>query len=353
MSKQTTLFAFTKSSDVNKRKKVSSESDNGSINKDEKYDHTKRKRKFQESWRERFPWVELEVQSQSTSDTDNGDLMYCSYCRTFPECANKACALFKGTNNFRIDSLISHDKVNISEHFVASRRYFTKSKTGDQNNNRLELRNSSEPCSSGAVDKYKEKLLTTVSSTEIGKAMYRLSEEEKKKMTILFNTAYAVAKNGKPFTDYLYLYELNMLNGLDLGGQYNNIHACESFVEAISQTYREKIQAEILKTNCVSILADGSTDAAVMEQEIVYLRYVQPYSGVPVCRQIDIVAVQSSDASGILAALHQAVEKGVNIHMNDPTSITDIPLNLISIFSFVKTVKIIILRITAMKKKLF
>lgn len=43
-------------------------------------------------------------------------------------------------------------------------------------------------------------------------------------------------------------------------------------LEAIGQTYREKIRDEILKTNCVSILADGSTDAAVLEQEIVYLR---------------------------------------------------------------------------------
>lgn len=104
--------------------------------------------------------------------------------------------------------------------------------------------------------------------------MYRLSDEEKKKMTVLFNTAYAVAKNGKPFSDYLYLYELNKLNGLDFGGQYNNIHACENFIEAIGQTYREKIRDEILKTNCVSILADGSTDAAVLEQELVYLRLV-------------------------------------------------------------------------------
>lgn len=37
---------------------------------------------------------------------------------------------------------------------------------------------------------------------------------------------------------------------------------------------------------------------------------------VSVCRQIDIVAVQSSDATGILAVLHQAVKKGLNINMS-------------------------------------
>lgn len=38
---------------------------------------------------------------------------------------------------------------------------------------------------------------------------------------------------------------------------------------------------------------------------------------VPVCRQIDIVAVQSSNATGILAVLHQAVKKGLNINKSD------------------------------------
>lgn len=71
--------------------------------------------------------------------------------------------------------------------------------------------------------------------------------KKRKNMTVLFNTAYAVAKNGKTFSDYLSLYELNKLNCLDFGGQYNNIHACENFVEAISQTYRENIRDKILK----------------------------------------------------------------------------------------------------------
>lgn len=125
------------------------------------------RQKGKESWRERFPWVEVEVQSHpsgsTSSDADVGD---CIYCRTFLECANKSSALFKGTGNFRIDPLISHDKT--SEHFVASKRYFTRNKICDQNNNGPGLRkNSDEPCSSSAIDKYREKLLPAVSSTEI------------------------------------------------------------------------------------------------------------------------------------------------------------------------------------------
>lgn len=66
MSKQTTLFGFTQPC------KKSAE-----VSKDERYDQTKRKRKFQESWRERFPWVEVDHPSGSTSsDADVGDSIF-------------------------------------------------------------------------------------------------------------------------------------------------------------------------------------------------------------------------------------------------------------------------------------
>ncbi|XP_062616845.1 zinc finger protein 862-like [Saccostrea cucullata] len=287
---QQTLFdlKFVSSAAENGKRKSSDE------NKDQKYDKNKRKRTFQEGWKERYPWV----------DQDDDGLMFCKYCRSFPEFANKSSALYKGTTNLKIDPLISHDKTN--EHLTVSKHYLTKKNpiSNDQNNNE-------------AVAEYRNKLLPVIKDTEIGKAFYKLSEEEKKKMTVLFNTAYAVARNGKPFSDYLYIYELNSLNGLDINGQYNNIIACENFIEAISQTLRERICDEVLMTNCVSILADGSTDAAILEQEIVYLRYVHPISGIPVCRQIDIIAVKSSDASGVLGALNAAVENGLNLKMTD------------------------------------
>lgn len=60
--------------------------------KDQKYDK-KRKRNFQDSWKDRFPWV----------SQDEDGLMICSHCRRFPDVANKSGALFKGTSYLKID----------------------------------------------------------------------------------------------------------------------------------------------------------------------------------------------------------------------------------------------------------
>lgn len=142
--------------------------------------------------------------------------MYCIYCRIFLECVNKLSVLFKGIGNFRVDLFISYDK--ISEYFVVSKRYFIKNKICDQNNNGFGLRKNLDEFCSSVIEKYREKLLLVVLSIEIVKVMYRLSDEEKKKMVVFFNIVYVVVKNGKFFSDYFYLYELNKLNGLDFGG---------------------------------------------------------------------------------------------------------------------------------------
>lgn len=91
-------------------------------------------------------------------------------------------------------------------------------------------------------------------------------------MTVLFNTAYAVARNGKPFSEFLYICELKKLIGLDASGHYNNIAAIENFINTISETLRDRIRAAVMMTNCVSILGGGSKDAAVLGKEIVYMR---------------------------------------------------------------------------------
>ncbi|KAI4806442.1 hypothetical protein KUCAC02_017267, partial [Chaenocephalus aceratus] len=52
-------------------------------------------------------------------------------------------------------------------------------------------------------------------------------------------------------------------------------------------------------------MGDGSTDISVTEQENVYVRYVK--DGLPATEFIDIMAVKSADANGVLAALLEAL----------------------------------------------
>lgn len=48
----------------------------------------------------------------------------------------------------------------------------------------------------------------------------------------------------------------------------------------------------------MSILSDGSTDTGVLEQEIVYVRYV-----IPVTTFVNIVELKSADSVGVLNAI--------------------------------------------------
>ena len=149
--------------------------------KNKKYD-TQRKRVFLPQWKTKWPWV--------AHDEVKG-VMFCKTCRKYPSLADKSSPLFSGTSNFRVDPLKSHRR---------SREHET-----------CELRLQHES---------KENATTELKNTPIGKALLKVDENQKKRLCFLFNTAYAVAKKGKPFSDFEYICELQIKNGLDLGENY-------------------------------------------------------------------------------------------------------------------------------------
>ena len=69
----------------------------------------------------------------------------------------------------------------------------------------------------------------------------------------------------------------------------------------------------------VSIISDGSTDRAIIEQETVLLRYV--VSGSPVTRFIQLVDLEHANAAGIFDSITEAL-KVVDLSFNDMTSYT-------------------------------
>jgi hypothetical protein len=62
---------------------------------------------------------------------------------------------------------------------------------------------------------------------------YNQRRKRQKLRFLLTLLNYFVALIGKSFIVYWYIYELNKLNGLDTNGQYNNIAACENFIDAM------------------------------------------------------------------------------------------------------------------------
>nr|XP_006818603.1 PREDICTED: zinc finger protein 862-like [Saccoglossus kowalevskii] len=130
-----------------------------------------------------------------------------------------------------------------------------------------------------------------------------MGKENQDRIRYLFNTAYAVAKAGKPFSDFKFICGIQKKNGLKLGENYVNSHGCTEFMEHIASTLRKDISKEIETVNFISVLGDGSTDKSIIEQEIIYVRYVGPRTKLPVTREVAITSVENATSQGVFDAL--------------------------------------------------
>ena len=65
------------------------------------------------------------------------------------------------------------------------------------------------------------------------------------------------------------LCDLQEKNGLNIGKHYRNAAACKSFSAAIADSERNETQNDIHSSSFFSVLADGSTDSGIIEQESV------------------------------------------------------------------------------------
>lgn len=88
----------------------------------------------------------------------------------------------------------------------------------------------------------------------------------------MFRNCHSIIMNNRPLTDYLWLCELDEIKGIDVGQTYRNIMSAKSFIKAISDDEFKKVKMDLLNTNYLCIIGDGSTDSSVMEQEMWFAR---------------------------------------------------------------------------------
>ena len=226
----TTLAQAGKSSTSNSSQKTS-------IQKNKEYDIKKRSRKFVDSWKNEFPWA-TEVKR------DGQNVIVCSICSEYSKVKENPSDLDRknnsflyGCSSFRKTSLESHAKS------VQHINFATRKKN--------EL--SGEPC--------RNKILTA------------FSETEKSSLITLFRNAYAVLKRGKPWTDYEFLCELDIVKGLEIGKTYLNRNSGMQFGRAICVNILDEMSQDFFKANFFSIIMDEATDVSHSEQVILYVRF--------------------------------------------------------------------------------
>ena len=95
-------------------------------------------------------------------------------------------------------------------------------------------------------------------------------------MANLFRSCHALAKHGRPYTDFKWICKLEKSNGLDLGNSYVSDKQATNFTHFIAQVHCNITREKILFAKFISIMCDGSIDSSITEQEIVglYVRIV-------------------------------------------------------------------------------
>ena len=233
------------------------------------YEENKRDRGFCPHWLRTYTWL-------SYDKTEN--IMWCSVCREFKNLKN-ACVtnLVTGTQNWRTDILAKHQRSK--NHIAAMSAKLAK----------------------------EQKPIATMSR--------QLNLKHHEKLSFLFNTAYAVAKQNWSLRDFVALCELQVKNGVNLGDNYLTHQAARDFIDSIAYEQRQDTTRDICNSRFFSIKADGSTDRSVYEQESVYIHYLK--DGESVSKFVALEAVDNADAAGVLAAIDQALSSRLGISLED------------------------------------
>ena len=107
------------------------------------------------------------------------------------------------------------------------------------------------------------------------------------------------------FRKYPRICALQKKNGIDLGTNHLSDVSCGRFVSSIAKDIKSDLKTDVINTRFISVLSDGSTDAAILEEEIVYVRYLQ--NNIPVTKFAGIKNPIKADAPGILKAIEDVL----------------------------------------------
>ncbi|KAJ8042608.1 hypothetical protein HOLleu_09403 [Holothuria leucospilota] len=224
----------------------------------------KRKRLFQPNWLKEGDWLQF---------IEEENVMVCRACRLNPRISDPSSVMVKGCSNFRIDAIKKHDKSK--KHIVAVAS---------------------------------EKAKANLTETAMFKVIKKMDSKQIARMRILFRTAYFVAKEGLSFSKFPQLCSLQACNGLDLGSTYINDNGAATFIKAIGQHMNTEIQSEVENSEYFSVMSDGSTDVAHLEQELIYIRYLDGNATVR-NKFVSIVELDDATAVGIQKGIHSGLSE--------------------------------------------
>ncbi|KAL5019991.1 hypothetical protein ScPMuIL_002883 [Solemya velum] len=141
-------------------------------------------------------------------------------------------------------------------------------------------------------------------ATPFEKSLMKMDEVQMAKMEKLFTTAYYLAINERPFSDFPKLLELQAVNGLSLGETYFTDKAAKEFVGQIAGSYFDELKSCLDKTPFLSIFSDGSTDRTESEKKSIMVKVLDDFY--PVVKYLKLKEPENTKSLGILDAIDKA-----------------------------------------------
>ncbi|XP_045146904.1 PR domain-containing protein 11 isoform X3 [Echinops telfairi] len=145
------------------------------------------------------------------------------------------------------------------------------------------------------------------------------TEEMCRNMTLLFNTAYHLALEGRPYLDFRPLAELLRKCELKVVDQYMNEGDCQILTHHIARALREDLVERLRQSPCLSIILDGQSEDLLADTVAVYVQYTSS-DGPPATEFLSLQELGFSGSESYLQALDRAFSTlGIRLPDEKPT----------------------------------
>ncbi|XP_043938494.1 PR domain-containing protein 11 [Protopterus annectens] len=131
------------------------------------------------------------------------------------------------------------------------------------------------------------------------------TEEMCRNMTLLFNTAFHLALEGRPYSDFRPLAELLRKCELKVVDQYMNEGDCQILIHHIARALREDLFERMRQSPFLSIILDGQTDDLLADTVAVYVQYATS-DGPPATEFLSLQELGFATTDNYLQAIDRA-----------------------------------------------
>lgn len=162
-----------------------------------------------------------------------------------------------GSQNFKKSAVVDH--ATKSKHHLLALNLYLKAKGVSESEISKQMSSSVAP-----------------QNKDIMSGLEKMENMELERTKKKFEVAYYVAKHQMPLSSYADLLNLEEKHKVDVKGAYRNAKACGTFIEYIGDDLKRQLNADLAKAKFFSVLCDGSTDSAVIEEEVIYALHFDP-----------------------------------------------------------------------------